>query len=228
MIVFISGMQRSGSTFSFNIVRELLERRGTIYQEPFHDLLPVIERAGDADHVVLKAHTADDTTIRLVRLGAIKTICTVRKPEDAIASWIETFGFNLEESIERLRGWFVMFEQIRRHALIVPYALIDRHPRRAAWLIARYICPDASRIEVIRIALRYSKNNVIKISQNLQKDAPIIHDIGYSYYDEKTFFHRCHVSSLVTKPAIARIGEDAVRSIREALRAHVDPNGDIL
>jgi hypothetical protein len=163
-----------------------------------------------------------------VHFGAIKTICTVCKPEDAIASWIEAFGFNLEEAIEQLRGWFIMFEQIRQHALVVPYELIDRHSWRAAWLVARYLCPDASRIEAIRLVARYSKSNVLKMSQSLQKDGPAIQNIGFSYYDTVTFFHRRHVSSLVTRPAVARIGEDAVRSIRQALCAHIDPNGNVL
>ena len=228
MIIFISGMQRSGSTFTFNVARELLNRRGKVYQEPIPSILSVIERAGNADHILLKAHSVDDVTVRLVQFGAISTICTIRKPEDAIASLIEAFGLNLEEAIEHLRAWFIMFQQIRKHALIVPYDLIDRRPRSAALLVARHICSNASRTEAARIAVRYSKSNVLKMSSTLQKDEPGIQNTVFSYYDAVTFFHRRHVSSLVTRPAVARIGEDAVRSIRQALRAHIDPNGDIL
>jgi len=227
MIVLIGGMPRSGSTFSFNVVRELLNLRGTVYQESLPNILPVVERAGNADHVLLKAHSADETTTRLVRLGAIKAVCTIRKPEDAIASWMETFGFTLEQSIEYMRGWFMSFEHIRHHALVVRYELIDRHPSWAAWSIARYILPNPSRIEVVGIAARYSKDDVLKMSNDLQKGAPGVCDIGFSYYDTTTFIHRRHVSALVSSPAVARIGEDAVKHIRQGLGAYVDQNGNI-
>ena len=100
MIVFIAGMPRSGSTFSFNIVRRLLEARGSVYQEPTDDILGALERAGDATHLLLKAHQADDVTLALIKIGAVKAVCTVRKPEDAIASWMTTFGFTLAESLD--------------------------------------------------------------------------------------------------------------------------------
>jgi hypothetical protein len=71
MIVFIGGMPRSGSTFSFNIARDLVERDGTVYQEPDSHLLDVVDRSAQSDHIVFKAHTADDTTIRLIQAGAV-------------------------------------------------------------------------------------------------------------------------------------------------------------
>ncbi|HEX6409545.1 MAG TPA: hypothetical protein VFZ88_03030, partial [Sphingomicrobium sp.] len=109
MIVFIAGMPRSGSTFSFNIARRLLEDRGSVYQEPTGDLLGAFERLGGAAHLLLKGHSADKVTLQLAQLGAMKVVCTVRKPADAIASWMTTFGFTLEQSLGHMEDWLRMF-----------------------------------------------------------------------------------------------------------------------
>ncbi len=113
MIVFVAGMPRSGSTFTFNIVRGLLEARGRLHQIPVESVLSAVEDAGSADHLVFKGHAADEITIKLAKLSALKVICSTRKPEDAIASWMATFGFSIEESIAALNRWMVMYQERR-------------------------------------------------------------------------------------------------------------------
>jgi hypothetical protein len=228
MIVFIAGMPRSGSTFSFNVVRELLAQRGTIYQEVSLSAVPVVERSGDASHVLFKAHSTDDVTLRLIELGAVKAVCTVRRPEDAIASWMEAFGFRLDESIASMQEWLKMFERLRNHALVVRYEQIDRHPWRAALRIARYVCPDAWVKDVLRAARTHSKTRVKAITDKLDEETDNVVDVSFSYYDRSTFLHRRHVSALVSRPAKDRIGEDAVASIRRALYANIDADGNLL
>ena len=50
MIVLIAGMPRSGSTFSFNVVREILLARGSVYQESCEDVIGAVGRSGGTDH----------------------------------------------------------------------------------------------------------------------------------------------------------------------------------
>ncbi|HVA39059.1 MAG TPA: hypothetical protein VNF49_00220 [Candidatus Binataceae bacterium] len=87
MIVFIGGMQRSGSTFSFNVVREILRRHGGVYQETTPHVLGAVEqavaKAPQAKHVIVKAHSIDEPSLAALRLGGIRAIRTVRRPEDA-------------------------------------------------------------------------------------------------------------------------------------------------
>lgn len=228
MIVFLAGMQRSGSTFSFNVVRDILARRGTVYQEAHPSAAAVVERSGDADHVLFKAHNTDGMTVRLVKLGAVKAVLTVRRPEDAIASWIETFGFDLDTSIAHFQDWLSMFARLRNHALVVRYDDIERLPWSAAWRIARYVCPDARLIEVMGIARARSKRRVKAMTDKLNVDDENVQHISFSYYDTKTFFHRRHVSSLASRFATERIGADAVSTIRHAFRGDIDKNGNLL
>lgn len=227
MIVLIAGMPRSGSTFSFNVVRDLFRRRGSIYQESTTNLLSAVQRSGNAEHVLCKGHGADEDTLRLVELGAVKAVCTVRRPEDAIASGMECFGDNLDVSIASVWKWLVMFERLRGRSLIVCYEQIEIRPWHAASRIARYLCLDYSTAEIDQIVNKYSKENVMKMVDTLPIDDAGVHDLGHTYYDEETFFHRRHVSSLESRPATERIGANAVLHIRGTLASYIDELGDL-
>ena len=228
MIVFIAGMQRSGSTFSFNIAREILLARGSVYQEPHPSIYSVIERSGNADHVILKAHAVDDFTCRMAQLGTLKVVCTVRKPEDAIASWIETFGFSLEDSIGRMRDWIEMFGRLKDHALIVDYDEIDLRPYKAGRRIARYISPDAGYFEIRRAVKRNTKAVVKEATDRIANEGDEVTDIGFSYYHSATFLHRRHVSSLVSRGAAERISAESVITIRRELSDLLDHDGHLV
>jgi hypothetical protein len=227
VIVLVAGMPRSGSTFSYNIVRELLQRRGVVRGEHAYTLSSVVEDDTKADHVILKAHDADKLTLGLIKLRAVKAICTVRKPEDAVASYMQTFGFELNESVDAMFRWLEMFERLRDYALVVPYNDIDSHPVRAAFRIGRAVCPDARALEVLRIARRYSKAQIAKLTADMRPDDEGAEKLSFSYYDKKTFFHRRHVSSLLSKPAHERIGEEAVSVIRSRLNKWIDADGNL-
>jgi hypothetical protein len=220
-------MPRSGSTFSFNIVRCLLEARGTVYQEPTGNILTAVERANGAAHLLCKGHGADEVTLKLAKLGAIKVVCTVRKPEDAIASWMRTFDFTLEQSLGVMENWLWMFNSIRAHALVLPFEEIDREPKSAAWKIARYVCNDVDELAVERIATEFTKAKVKDISEDVEARKGHIQDLGFSFYDKRTFFHRRHVSSVETVEAADRIGTEQVSAIRRALAAWCDGEGNL-
>lgn len=227
MIVFLAGMQRSGSTFSFNVTRDLLAARGSVYQEPFSSISDVVQRAGDADHIIAKAHQADDMTVKLIKHGAIRAVCTVRRPEDAIASWMEVFGFKLDESIASMLAWLEMFSKIRDHSLVIRYEMIDTKPWHAAWRVGKYICPDLRVREVFQISRKYSKQNVKNLTDAMRPSDSDIQNIGFSYFNKENLFHRGHVTTMESRPARERIGEGAVAEIRKALRSHIDDRGDL-
>ena len=225
MLVFVAGMQRSGSTFSFNIARDILSARGGVYQEACGDALAVLSRAGNAKHVLLKAHFADPTTIALARYGAVRTIITVRRIQDAAASWIETFGFSEAQTIEQLGAWLTLYAQLRDQALIVPYRELDRRPWRTAWRIGRFLAADVTALEALKIARRHRKAAVKRRSDALDLDQQSVQDIGFSYYDHATFFHRRHVSTLRSRPAEVRLPLDQLARIQKALAPNIAAAG---
>ncbi|MGF6530556.1 hypothetical protein P3T20_001330 [Paraburkholderia sp. GAS206C] len=217
MIVLIAGMQRSGSTFSFNIVREVLLARGAVHQEATNQV--VEQLTADCDHLLIKSHEPDDLALRLVAHGAVRVVCTMRRPEDAAASWITTFGFPEDQAIATIKAWLRTYEKIKPFALTVPYDLLEKHPVVAAHRIGRYISPDVGWREAYRIARRYSKENIKKRTDALDRASSDVVDVNFSWYDRETFFHRRHVSSLDSQPAESRLPLDQLQRIRAAFNS---------
>lgn len=226
MIVLLAGMPRSGSTFSFNVARELLLKRGSLYQEPHHDVLNVVCRSGRTDHVLIKCHNLDEPSLALARAGAMRIIITVRRVEDAVASWFEAFPAVPEAvAIQIMFDWLTMYRQLRSKALVVPYEQIDRRPLQAVWRIARAICPSARLTEILRISRRLNKAAVMARADALAVNDPNVFDGGFSYYDSATFFHRRHVSRLQSRTAEQRLSEEQLAMIRERLGDAIEAAG---
>jgi hypothetical protein len=217
MIVLVAGMPRSGSTFSFNVARELLLARGSVHQEATYDVAGMLERSGGADHLLLKAHATDRATMALARHGAFRTIITVRRIEDSIASWLDTFGWSDAEAVQHLRDWIQLYIGLRDVALIVPYEQVDRRPAWAAWRIARFLCPGVRPSEALRIARRFSRARVKAHADTLTADGDGVTNIGFSYYDTQTYFHRRHVSGLRSRPAHERVPPARLACVTAAL-----------
>lgn len=228
MIVFIGGMQRSGSTFSFNIAREVLNQRGSVYQASVGSILEASSSAADTDHLLIKGHTADEFTLNIIKYGAARAICTIRKPEDAISSWMDTFGFSLDQSIEHILEWEIMFKSLKKYALVIDFSEIDQNPILAAGKIGRHLYSVHGYLQAVWAARKYTKQNVKKLSEEIERDIDRHVDIGFSQYDDKTFFHRRHITDIQTRNAVQRIGIDNVQYIRKRLRHIINENGDLL
>lgn len=200
---------------------------GASTQEPTGDLLGAFERLGGAAHLLLKGHSADKVTLQLAQLGAMKVVCTVRKPADAIASWMTTFGFTLEQSLGHMEDWLRMFSAIRSWSLIVPFEEIERDPKSAAWKIARHLCDDADQLAVERIAIDSPRKKSETFPKRIGQGRATSKTLA-SASNKTTFFHRGHVSSLDTLEASERIGREQVLAINQALAEWCDRDGNLL
>lgn len=227
MIVLIAGMQRSGSTFTFNIARELLQQHGTVYQEPSDDLVAVINRSGNADHIIVKAHTSNDFLSALARHKVVSTICSVRNLDEAIASWMSTFGFDLDATVTQFKGWFDAYRKVKPYALTVPYSLIENDPLTVTTLIAHHIFPGTDAETIAALAEKYSKDKVHRMSATMEKSSDV-RDIGFSFYDVKTFFHRRHVASLTPRKPKEQLSEADLARIRQEFRSEMTLLDEIL
>lgn len=226
MIAIIAGMQRSGSTFSFNVVRELLETRGGVTVFSTDAFEEALNASVNSKNLIIKTHAPDHLTNLLLKKNTLPCICTIRKPEDAIASWMRTFEFSLEESVAAYKGWLAWHRQMSKHVLNIDYGEIERMPLLVVLKIGRYLVRDIKINEVIRIWWRFRKSAVYKSTQRLQKDAHEIADIGFSYYDKTTFFHRRHVSSLEMTSAHEVLTQQQIAFVRHELREYVDAAGN--
>lgn len=224
MIVVVAGMQRSGSTFSFNVARELLDTRGGVSTFATNSLMEALSAPSKTRHAIIKSHSPDDLINSLLKKDGLPCLCTVRKPEDAIASWMHVFGFSIQESVSTYRQWLIWHQSMFRHMLNLRYEEIDRFPFLAIQKISRYLVHDWGLDEAMRIWWRNRKSAIHAQTKQLQRDGTI--DIGFSHYDKRTFYHRRHISSLNSRTAAECLPKDQVQFIRDELRDFLDTKGN--
>ncbi len=220
MLVFISGMFRSASTYSYNVARQALMARGPTVGVSLADTPEILSHA-TGTHLINKAHRADDMMISLVRIGAAKSICTVRRPERAVLSWMHTFGFSVSEAIAQFEEWFALYEQIAPLSLVVDMEAIENRPFRATLKIGRHLFADYGLLEAASAARTFSKRRVEKIASEVASGQRRSVDIGFSKYDPETFFHRRHISdrdSMTDDPA-------TINEVRKRLGRWIDADG---
>lgn len=194
MNVLIAGMQRSASTFTFNVARLLLEKSGWVVAGNGPDLGEPPPSEGR--HFLYKTHHLEPDALSGVLADDFRIIVSHRDPREAIASWIRTFDFTLETAIDQYRMWFELFEAIRHDALCVPFEQIERRPGKAVKAIARHLGIHAGPIERWSIARTLRKEQVFAQSRRLEKNADSLIDVEFSKYDPRTFFHVQHIKSL--------------------------------
>lgn len=223
MLVFVSGMPRSGSTYSFNVIRRSLSRRGSIASVTSDKRAQFT--SGETTHAIYKAHEADEELVGMLRNGSVKSVCTVRKPESAVLSWLNTFGGESAQVVDTVMlPWMRLYERIAAHSLVIGMEEIESRRLRSTWRIGRYVCADYSPLEWVGDCRELSKRRISSLLDDVEKKKRKIVDGGWTYYDEETFFHRRHISDrskFDTNP-------DVLANIRERLAPWLDSNGDLI
>ncbi len=94
MIIYCLGMQSSGSTWIYNVLREIFAVNKlpfTAYRvETFEELKD--DRAFGAVNAVFRGHNVDSYLLRALALGDVRAILSFRDPRDAVASFMQRFG----------------------------------------------------------------------------------------------------------------------------------------
>ena len=157
MIVLINGMQRSGSTFCFNVAREILEKTGSVFSIATDNYVEAVKKSNKSDHILIKTHTPDEALSKLVNQDKIKCICSFRNPSNAIESWMSTFNFSFEDSIQYFSDWQTRFNKIKTKTLLIPFMFIDSFPLLATLLINKKLTGHYNPYYAIQIAKKYDK-----------------------------------------------------------------------
>ncbi len=223
MIVAIAGMPRSASTFSFNIARELLGDTGSVVAISDNTLNP--ELAGDADHLIIKTHNPDQPLMDMIAGKTIPCLCTYRKPEDAIASWVRTFGGTAESATAIVESWLKWHVILHDKVLNLSYEQIETNQLDTITRIQLYLTGREDLSQAEKLNETYQKSALKDRTDALQKNDDTT-DIGFSYYDNKTFFHRRHISSIRSIAAEDEFSPSQISTIRNQLIKYIDSNGN--
>jgi len=224
VIVVAGGMIRSGSTFSFNIVREALALRGPVATATANSIDPSLFAHSADRHFVLKTHAPDDDILTRIKEGTIKCICTIRRPEDAIASWMRVFGSSLEVGIESIKCWLGWYLTVIDQVLTIDFQTVDCFRRMAILEILEYIGANSDNGLVEMLEAKYEKLSLkMKYDALVKSDDTV--DVGFSYYDKETFLHRRHISSDEVQSAKNELSSDQALKIRRELEQLLGRDG---
>ncbi len=223
MIIVIAGMYRSGSTFSFNIAREIMG--GDVDVVAANSVSEEELARAHGRNLVIKAHLPDPALQAKITAKTALCICTYRKPEEAVASWMETFGFNFDESVGAIRAWLAWHKTAQLPMLNIAYEIIEDRPLRAVLMIQRYLTGHVDRRLARELVLKYSKVH-IKNQYDLFTDGAESINIGFSYYHPTTFFHRRHISTIGKRQVLNTLSLEQRHRVRTELADYIDASDE--
>ena len=201
MIVLCTGMARSGSTWSFNACKGVIESAFPnmtalgLYGESVRTIIET--DGGKSDHIVLKCHhVADDGSRTLIERQQCKLIYTYREPCAAAASGIAVFGHSFEFMVATIRQSLEFLDYQRRvgDPLVVSYVELDRSPRRAIRRIADHLDASLNEDAIGEIDRNCSREELGKIATMLESfDPSEVNRDEPSPYHRRTLIHRNHL-----------------------------------
>ena len=218
-LIFIAGMSRAGSMWTYNVTRRLLESSGYI---PLPERIPADDREaidemtstdpGEKGVFCIKTHRRIDPIHPDMRI-----ICPYRDVRDAMYSYMKFMKCPFERALLAARG---MMENVdyyllkgKTNVLPLQYDRIINKPAGVIQCIAGFLKLEPSEVEVTEIADAYSRENVKKYLKRLDdikvdKEGQLIDykeiaryttmprlDGSYRIYDNSTGFQSSHITT---------------------------------
>lgn len=161
MFVCCTGMARSGSTWSYNVCRELLDATGgpviAGYYGEGAELDAFVESRGlegFPGHVLLKFHQPADRLLGMICDGRARNVFTLRDPRDCIRSRMDFEAKPFDDALMGVAGNLIMYNLYAGAAdtLFVRYEAMSVDPAREVRRIADYLGLAPGDDEIHRIA----------------------------------------------------------------------------
>jgi hypothetical protein len=219
-------MGRSGSTWVFNVAKALLSRETLAITGEYNNAVGAALAALDprVEHHLIKAHMVDHVGHMLIRHRMCRTLCTWREPLDCIASSIEAFGSAFENTVALARGGLAFLDLQSRAGgvLFVAYDDIVARPHDTIRAIGHYLGCPAGDAEVQRIATLFSKDNVQRFADKLERTTD--ERGGSAGWDPDTLLYPGHIRAAPSPPD-QLLSPDQLRQAITGLAPFVDPDG---
>lgn len=228
MIVLLTGMGRSGSTWAFNVAKALLSRTSLTGGEYNNDIGAAIAQLDPRiEHYLVKAHMVDRLGHMMIRHNMCRTICTWREPLECIASSMEAFGSAFEATVAMAKGWlaFLELQSRERSVLFVSHEDIVARPDAVIRTIAGYLDTAVDDAEVERVGGLFSKSNVARFANGLARtgDNP---GVGANGWDRDTLLYPGHIRAAPSAPDQLLSADQLAHAIA-ALQPLVDARGQL-
>lgn len=199
--VLAAGMVGSGSTFLYNVIREILSADPRIpvvatYSDEWNPLFAMHGR------LVLKSHWGIRALVPQAERGVLLPIISVRHPGDSVCSDIERFGYAFDYALQRVALSLTFCAQLRALHETVLYRYEDRFtssPRTVPGL-ARVLGVKVSAERLAEIAQRFSATGVRAYADRLDTVPGLMRsqDNPSDAWCPTTQIHRGHIGKVVS------------------------------
>jgi hypothetical protein len=194
-------MMRSGSTWSYEMVRRLMSRESPGLAGGSVEAIgqALAEHGEHYDDLVLKAPQIDAVGRALVKHRLVRTVMTYREPLDAILSGVEALRLPFDAMVGRIKAALTVlrFQADIGATRFVWYGDLTERPADTVTALAEHLCvmlPDGSAAE---LAGQLSRDAVRRIVQE-QGKAP--GKAGAQSWDSGTLFQAHHIRATPADP----------------------------
>jgi hypothetical protein len=198
--IFCNGIARSGSTWSFNACRLLLQEAGcsdlsATFLQP--DVLRVYLSQADPNRMhLIKTHNLIPEAARLTSEGKAVCISTIRFPPDAVASMMGFFKTPFGPAVKSIEHGLLQLMPFLDHPgmLLVDFAdIVAEPPLAAVKKVAEYFNIVLEEAVLEQIAIKTSWENLKKYSDGLSQEKNVqLIQTPRSSYDPVTLLHVGH------------------------------------
>lgn len=245
MIVFVAGMSRAGSMWTYNVVRTMYETRGftVLPKEIPADEGPLITKTlnseiNEKEVYCIKTHVPLKSP--LPTQHEVKVICNIRDVRDAALSFMRFTRADLEGGIETMKRMMFITDhyltKFKNNLLCIRYEDLTDNPQLVLENIAAFLQVDLSKGEKNEILRRFSKANIQKQLNSMKKikldaqgqiesdekkskfETVKNLDGTYRVYDKTTAFQSDHITSTKAGEWKTHFGKDQVERINGITR----------
>ena len=216
MIVFVAGMPRSGSMWTYNVTRELLlaADKTVLPRDIPSDERALIHEAflsvpRDNVSYCIKTHGTIDPDFPNLRI-----VCNYRDVRESMLSFMRFTHCDFEKGLKAAESMMALtdyyFERDSDHIMRLRYDRIGHEPEKVIEEIRGFLDLHVPVEEIVEIAERYSKNNIEKLIHSfdsietqshtlhpeVQPDFELIpnSDGTFRLYHKKTAYQSNHIT----------------------------------
>lgn len=206
MIVYCLGMEASGSTWLYNVVREIFKKNGLPFAafrvEEFEQIAD--DRAHNAKNIIMRAHNVSSYLLRYLEAAEVKSIISTRDPRDAVTSCIQRFGDyggKLIPTCNDITRNLASALSARAALPNLSFYYEDNFTQRISSIVdcAMFLGMEISYEDASEIHSRYTPERIQNLLTELEnsKDERIyIDEITNNHMDRETSFHKRHISDM--------------------------------
>ncbi|RMH13514.1 MAG: hypothetical protein D6698_13935 [Gammaproteobacteria bacterium] len=218
MIVFVAGMARSGSTWTFNVTREIIRAAGLkpIPEEQEQDEDALLQQVAQTDPGPQEVFCIKTHRMLRLRSDDIRLICNYRDMRSAALSFMRFMGCDFERTLKAVREMMEITDFYRescneKQLLLVRYDDMMEQPQKVILEIASLLGIALQEPFAFHLARKYSRENVKRLLESMQSidvDQTFVQrQPGQRFepryfsnnqggvYDRRTSFHSGHLTS---------------------------------